>query len=597
MERHLPLHPLTGAEADVPAGDDERARSFRARWSRRSAAGQVGIVLLALILAFLVVYPIGILLLGIFSKSPPQDLALNAGNFTLDHVRQIAGSSTMRGAIVTSFVGAVGGTAVAMAIATFFAWVVARTNVRHARAIELAALVPLLISPLVAGIAWARIGYPHSGILNTGLHELGIGVTINIGSLGGIVFVMGLYYAPYAYLLLIGSLRNIDPSLEEAAASCGASGWQTVRRIVLPLMAPAIYSAVLLVLVTLLALYAIPFLLGESNGVEFMTTYLYRLIYKTPPDYQGAATVGLLLTVVVLVGVVLQRRVLGRRRYATVTGKAFRPRLVDVGRWRYLLLAIAGLYILVAAVIPYLVLAITAFRQVQFFTSFANVFSTDALSLQNLHAVLDRAELSRSITNGVIVGVGTAVIGVVLCFLLAYTTERTKLRARGVLRAIITVPVAIPGLIIGVAFLWAWIGLPIGIYGTIWIVILAFVARHLPDGHRAMSSTMLQVHDELEEAARVCGASWVRTTRTVLLPLIRGGLLSAAILLFVFSVREVGPALFLVTSHNNVLSVQVIQSWASGDIGGAAMLALIQSVILLVVVGVARVVWRVDLPR
>jgi iron(III) transport system permease protein len=305
----------------------------------------------------------------------------------------------------------------------------------------------------------------------------------------------------------------------------------------------------------------------------------------------------LFLTAVVLLGVVLQRRVLGRRQFITVSGRAFRPRLIDVGRWRYALLTISFLYILVAAVIPYLVLTITAFRQVQFFESFSSVFSTDALSLRNLDEVFSRPELSRSITNAMIVGVATAVIGVVICFLLAYTTERTRLRGRGVLRAIATVPVAIPGLIIGAAFLWAWIGLPLGIYGTIWIVVVAFVARHVPDGHRTISSTMVQVHGELEEAARICGASWVRTMRTVMLPLVRGGLMSAAILLFVFSVREVGPALFLASSNTTLLSVQIIQSWGSGDVGSAAALALIQSGILLLVVGVARLLWRVDLPR
>jgi iron(III) transport system permease protein len=565
------------------------------------AAGAVyrhlAVVVLGAVLALLVIYPIGLLLYGVFSKAPPQSLTLSFDNLTFDNVESVATSGTMWRAVLTSFTAVTGATVIALAIGLFFAWVVARTNVRAKRFIEMAALLPLFISPLVAGIAWARLALPNSGLVNVGLREAGVPIVIDIGSVLGIAFVMGLYYAPYAYLLLVGSLRNLDPALEEAAAVCGAGQWYTIRRITLPLVAHALYSAVLLVMVGLLALYSIPFLLGEQQGLTFMTTYLWRLVTQSPPDYQAAAAVGLFLTVLTMIGVVLQRRVLGRRRFTTITGRAYRPRLMDVGRWRHALVAAAVLYIVVAAVLPYLALGLTAFREVQFFSGFGDIFATSALSLANFEELFDRPELSRSITNSLIVGLGTAVLGVALSFGLAYVLDRTRLRGRGLLRAIASVPIAIPGIIIGVAFLWAWIGLPVGLYGTLPILILAFVARHIPDALQSISSTMVQVHEELEESARICGASWLRTVRRILLPLVRGGLASAATLLFVFSVREIGPALFLYNADTTIMSVQVIASWEVGDVGSAAAIALVQSAVLLVVVSFARRVLQVDVAR
>jgi iron(III) transport system permease protein len=583
------------SDVAAPGGTPRRVSRIGTRARALPIPSTVATVLLSLLLALLIAYPIGMLLYGVFSKEPPQNLEFSLGNLTLENVEGIATSAAMHKAILISFAGAAGGTAMSLAIAMFFAWTVARVEVRYKRLIELAALLPLLISPLVAGIAWAKLALPHSGVLNMGLRELGIAITLDIGSLGGIIFVMGLYYAPYAYLLIVGSLRNIDPALEEAATICGASPRYAIWRITLPLISHAIFSAALLVMVTLLALYSIPFLLGESNGVYFMTTYLWRLILQTPPDYQAAATVGLFLTIITVAAVMIQRRALGRRRFTTITGRAYRPRLIEAGRWRYVLLGAAAVYIVVAAIVPYLALGLATFRENQFYSNFSDIFALDALSLANLKEVIERPELLRSVTNSLVVGVSTAVLGVVLCFVLAYVTERTKWRGRSMLRAVATVPVAIPGLILGVAFLWAWIVLPIGLYGTIWILVAAFLARHIPDGLRAISATMVQVHEELEEGARICGASWARTMRSIVIPLVRSGVLSAAILLFIFSIREIGPALFLYNPKTTIMSVQIVTSWEVGDVATAATVALLQSVILLVVVGLARWLWRVDI--
>lgn len=573
------------------------ARLGQRRWwpSRGGygASAYAAVGALGLVLAVLIAYPIGLLLYGSVSKAPPQELVFSFDNLTLRNIESILTSPTMHAAMLNTLLAALGGTVVALAISIVFVWAVGRTNVPLKGFIGLVAITPLFVSELVAGIAWSRLGYSFSGLINIGFRDLGLPFVVDFSSIPGIALVMGLYYAPYAYLLMIAAFQNLDPSLEEVAATCGAGTLYTVRRVVLPLMSFAIVSAGLMVFVTLLASYGIPFVLGSISRIEFMTTYLYRLIHTAPTDYQLATTIGVLLTSVTLVAVLVQARLFANRAHATIAGRAYQPRVLDIGRWRYLLLAFVFLYLIVAVVVPYLVLVLMAFRQLQFFQHISDWLNPATLTTANFARAFDNPTIVRSFGNTLVVGVLVALGGLVLCFALGYVIERTRLPGRGLLRLVSSVPVAIPGLIVGVGFLWAWIILPIGLYGTLWILVLAFIARHVPDGLRPVSATLRQIHAELEEAAYVCGASWPRTAVRILAPLARGGVVSLVILLFIYAVRELGPVLFLTNQETQLMAVQVLASWEQGDVAGATVVALIQSAILMGALLIARLVFRV----
>ncbi len=576
---------------------NDKRRPRRHWWPPRlryGASAYVAVAFLGAVLLLLIAYPIGLLLYGSISKTPPQALVFSFDNITLQGFATIVTSETMHGAMANTLLVSFGGAAIALVISLIFVWAVGRTNVPLKAFIGIAAITPLFVSELVVGIAWSKLGYSYSGLINIALRDLNLPFVVNFSSIPGIALVLGLYYAPYVYLLMIAAFRNLDPSLEEVAATCGAGTLYTVRRVVLPLMSYAIVSAAIMVFVHLLSSYGIPYVLGSSiTRMDFMTTYLYSLLHRAPTDYQLASTIGVLLTSVTLAAVLIQARLFASRSHATIVGRAYQPRVLDIGRWRYVLLAFVFAYIIIAVVLPYIVLVSMAFRQTQFFMHFVDWLNPSTLTIANFTRVLANPLMVRSIGNTLTVGVLVAVIGLVLCFILGYVIERTRLPGRAFLQTVSSIPVAIPSIIVGVAFLWAWIMLPVGLYGTIWILVFAFVARHVPDGLRPVSATLRQIHEELEEAAYVCGASWGRTAVRILAPLARGGVLSLVILLFIYAVRELGPVLFLTNQQTQVMAVQVLASWEQGDVAGATVVALLQSSILIGALVIARFVFKV----
>jgi len=338
----------------------------------------------------------------------------------------------------------------------------------------------------------------------------------------------------------------------------------------------------------MLGIYGIPAVLGAPNEINVLTTYIFKLTNWSPPLYNTAAAVAVMLMAVTGLLVYVQQRVLSGRSFTTVAGKAFRPRSLDLGPWRWLTLALAVAYLLVVVVLPSLALIIAAFRKFLFFRDLTSVFDTRQYSFGHFHSIFDNPLTLNSIYNSVEVGIITAVFGGALAFAIGYTIHRSHLSGRRAIDLLATLPVAIPGLVIGVAYLWAWIGLPGGLYGTLWILALAFVARFMPDTVKALSTSLLQIHRELEEAAWVCGKGTFGTIRTVVLPLAKPGVIAAATLLFVLAIRELGSSLFLYTSNTMVMSVLLLDYYEGGNIGKTAAFSLVQMVLLAVLIGFAN---------
>jgi iron(III) transport system permease protein len=401
-----------------------------------------------------------------------------------------------------------------------------------------------------------------------------------------------MYYAPYVYMFTSAALRNMDPSLEEAAEISGASAVQTLLTITFPLIAPAIISSMLLSFIVMLGIYGIPAVLGTPANISVLTTYIFNLTAWSPPLYSNAAAVAIILMVVTGLLVVLQQKVLSGRSFTTVAGKAFRPRSLNLGRWRFLTLALAIFYLVVVVVLPSLGLIVAAFRKFLFIRNVASLFDMRQYGLMHFERLFANPLALRSITNTMEVAVVTALIGGTLSFAIGYTVTRSTAPGRRAVDIISTLPVAIPGLVVGVAYLWAWIGLPGGLYGTIWILALAFIARFLPDTVKALSTSLMQIHRELEEAAWICGRGTFSTIRTIVLPLARPGVIAAMTLLFILAVRELGSSLFLYSSDSMVMAVLLLDYYDGGNISITAAFSLVQMVLLAVLVGVAHFLSR-----
>src|SRR4051812_43941415 len=406
--------------------------------------------------------------------------------------------------------------------------------------------------------------------------------------MGGAITIFGVYYAPFIDMFTPSALRNMDPALEEAAEISGATPVRILFTVTFPLIAPAIISGMLLSFIVMLGIYGIPAVLGAPGDIPVLTTYIFKLTNWSPPLYSTAASVAIILMIVTGFLVFLQQKVVSGRSYITVAGKAFRPGVMNLGPWRYFTLGLAVVYLLVVVVLPTLALIVAAFRKFLFIRSMESLFDLKQYSLIHFERLFDNPLAMRSIWNTMEVGLITAVFGGILAFAIGYTVHRTNATGRRSIDVISTLPVAIPGLVVGVAYLWAWIGLPGGLYGTIWILALAFIARFMPDTVKVLSTSFLQIHRELEEAAWLCGKGMLGSIRTIMLPLARPGVIAAMTLLFVLAIRELGSSLFLYTSNTMVMSVLLLDYYEGGNIGKTAAFSLVQTVLLGVLIGLAN---------
>jgi iron(III) transport system permease protein len=547
---------------------------------------------LMLVLAFLVLYPVAMLLLGALTNTNPVVDGFGVFDLSLKNFTTVLANPNVHLALANSLIACGGGTALAVVIGLTFSWVVVRTNTPCKGFIAAVSMLPLFVPPLVAAVAWSILASPRTGLLNTLMAGIGIDFRFNAYSMPGLIAIFGIYYAPYVYMFTASALRNMDPALEEAAEISGASAVSTLFTVTFPLIAPAIISGMLLSFIIMLGIYGIPAVLGTPGDIPVLTTYIFKLTNWSPPLYSTAASVAILLMVVTGLLVCLQQWVLSGRSYTTVAGKSFRPAVLDLGRWRYFTLGLAVVYLVVVVVLPTLALIVAAFRKYLFIRDVASLFDAKQYALVHFERLFSNPLALRSIVNTMEVGVITALVGGALAFAIGYTVTRTSLPGRRTIDVVSTLPVAIPGLVIGVAYLWAWIGLPGGLYGTLWILALAFIARFMPDTVKALSTSLMQIHRELEEASWICGKGLIGTIRAIVLPLARPGVIAAMTLLFILAIRELGSSLFLYTSQTMVMAVLLLDYYEGGNLGITAAFSLVQTVLLGVLIGFAHFLSR-----
>lgn len=575
----------------------ETAPAERARGAGWSAFGRhanryiaPGLVLVAL--AILIVFPVVVLVLTSFLEAPPTALHFDFATFTLDNYFAVFGEPQILRALAVTLLGTAGGTIGAFIIGSTLAWLVVRTDIPGRRVLGIVAILPMFLSPLVGAFAWDLLGSPNTGIINLLLESVGLPRFFDVYNVPGIVLVFAIYYSPYVYLFVSTAFRNMDPSFEEASLIAGASMGRTMWSITLRLAWPALLSSCLLVFVLLIQLFSIPAVLGPPGGNTFLAVKIWESVSIAPAQYGQGAAIGVVLLVLTGILVAGQNRAMKGISYTTVGGKSTQPRRMRLGWAKPVWVVVGVAYTVIAVLLPYGALIVTSLRRGLFYPTLADMFDPELFSADHYQRMLGDPGVQRSLVNTALVGIGAIVLGLIVYFAVSYIVQKTRLPGRRWLDYLAVLPIAIPGLVMGLGYLWSWIALPVGIYGTLWILILAFVGLFAPQGVRMISSSLAQIHPELEESSRIAGASFLYTLRRVVVPLTRHGLLATAVLVLILSVRELAIPLFLSNANTNVLAITLFNYWDRGAIGLVAALSVLQAVILLVLMTLSEIFER-----
>jgi len=548
-------------------------------------------VVTAAVVGFLALYPTAMLFYGSVSDAP---LGV-PGRFSLVNYLRAYGDLQTYRLIGTSFVFAAGSAGFSLLLAATLAWITIRTNAPGRGLFELVALVPNVLPPLLISTSWVLLLNPSVGLINVWLRVLGLPV-LTVYSLPGMIFVEGLILTPLAFLIIGASLRSMDASLEESARVAGSPSLQVATRITLRLILPALLAAGALNFVRAIESFDTPAVIALPARIEVLTTKIFReALGAFPPNHNLAATYAMSLLGIALVFVYLYRRITAvTERFTTVTGRGYRPQIIDLGPWRYLASAVAVLVLALVVAMPFAILLVTSVLP------FVQVPSLEALRLATFkHYVFiaTEARVLRAIQTSLLLAVSGATIGMVLASVIAYITVRTKVAGRGLLEGLVFVPLAFPGTALAIGLLWGYVHFPIPIYATIWILLIAYVTRFLPFGLRAMTSTMVQVHRELEESSRICGGGFVTTFRRILLPLLRPGFMAGWAILATTFMREFSTSLFLYTPRSEPIGPLLYHLWIDGQHGRMAALGVVVSLASVLLVAAAGRITRTPLAR
>ncbi|MGH7848342.1 MAG: ABC transporter permease, partial [Candidatus Binatia bacterium] len=495
--------------------------------------------------------------------------------------------------IANSFVYAAGSTVFAFAIAFGMAWVVERTNAPLRDLAYVIAIVATIIPGMIASIAWVMLLHPRIGLINLALiNTFGLsGPPFNIYSMWGMIFIGGLRHVPVMFLLLAGALRSMDPSLEESAATCGSGNSSTLLRITLPLMLPASAAAMIYSFINAVEAFEVPALLGIPAKIYVFSTKIYLVMHQSPPDYGLSAALGITVLMIAVVGTLLYQRVLRKgERYVTITGKGYRSRSIDLGKWRYLGTALLFSFLLLDVILPMLALtwaSLLPYYQVPSMRAFRSLSLASYLNALKYPGVLDSAK------NSLFLAIFGGCLTMFLAAVISWIVVRSRLPGRRILDFLAFTPIAIPGIVMGLALMFLYLHVPIPIYGTVWILLIAFITKYMPWATRNTNAALLQIHKELEEASEVSGASWWQTFRRILTPLLVAAFASGFLYIFSHIMREISTAILLYSPNSNLLAIIIWELWQAGTIAEVGAV----SVMLVLLLGVVTFIGRKYLGR
>jgi iron(III) transport system permease protein len=503
---------------------------------------------------------------------------------SFDHFSEVLSGRLYLTALKNSLILGAWTSLFSLILGLLLAWAVSRTDVPCKPLIQLTATLSYLSPPFLTAIALTYLFSPNAGLMNVLMRDTaGLPwLTFNIFSMPGLVLVTVMHTFPFVYLLASSALLSVDASYEEAAQILGASKLRTALSITAPLVAPAILSGTLLAFVNALALFGSQAIIGLPARIFTLPTRIYAL-FDYPPEYGLASALSLVLVLITVVALYLQRAFLARRSYVTLAGKGSRPQLMQLGSLRWVMLGVVVVIFIVSIGAPYATLIAVSFSK-----SWGLEF-WKGLTLANYKFILfDYNVTQRAILNSLMLATAAATIAVILGAVIGWIDLRTRIPGRRFLDYAALIPLGLPGIVVAVALIQFWLAMPVALYGTLAILLLAYVGRYIPLGVRAANSSLRQIDPSLEESAQILGASWMTTMREITLPLIRPGLFAGWLLVFVPVIQELSASILLFSSSSITLAVAVYNLYETGYIEPVAALAMINMVIIGVAIWLAN---------
>ena len=535
---------------------------------------------LAAILAVLVVLPLAWLLYyAVIDKE---------GRFTLANFATLVIDPTLRRPFVLAVGMALGVGVLSCAVATPLAWLVARTDLPGRRLVRALVTASFVTPPFLGAIAWEILAAPNSGLINVLYRWLAGGQAydaplVNIYSFAGLVFAISCYTFPYVFTLVANGLDRVPSDLEDASSILGARAWTTLRKITIPLVLPAMLAGSLIAILQALTMFGSPAILALPAGFHVITTKIWSLFQFPPkPGLAAAAALPLLLITVLL----LQGKswILGRKGYTVLGGKSGEPRIARLGRWKVAGIAFALFVLSLTVILPYAALLKTALTR-----NVSEPLTWATLTLHHFNFVFFEFSATRkAMWNTFLLGFSTATLGTGLALIAAYMVSRAPVRGTAFLGMLATAPVAIPGIVLGVGMFLTYSHPQLMLYGTLWILLIAFLTIEMPAGYQQMSAAFHGIHPELEEASRILGASRLKTLRLITAPLLRTSVIATWCFVFIGTIRELSATILLTTANTKLVSVVIYDLNESGDMGAISVLGIMLLVVSFAVVILAN---------
>ena len=533
------------------------------------------LILFAALLCVMIVLPVSWLVYYSFVD--------RSGAFTLSNFTELVTNPIFLDPLITTVIIATSSSLICCLVAAPIGWLVARTDMPLRRTVRMLVTASFVTPPFLGAIAWELLAAPNSGLLNKAYRAV-TGAPpdehlFDIYTLTGLIFVISCYTFPYVFVLIANTLDRIPGELEDASSVLGGGTWVTARRITIPLALPALLAGGLVAFLQAMTLFGSPAILALPAGFHTMTTKIWSL-FQYPPKLELAAAASLPLLVLTVALLRAEHVILGRRGYSVLAGKQGDPRQVRLGSGRWLALAAVFGVLLCPVFLPYGALFNAAFSRVA-----SQFISFDNFTLHNVQFVFFELSATQlAVKNTFLLGALSATIGTAMALVIGYLTARKAVTGHRVLGFLATAPVAIPGIVLGVGLFLSYTRPPFVLYGTLWILLIAFVTIALPAAYQQLQSAFRSVHADLEDAGRILGATRLRTLWDITAPLLRTSVIATWCFILVGVIRELSAAIILFTSETKVISVLIFDLNESGDLGAIAVLGLIMLVITFAVV-------------
>lgn len=565
---------------------------------RNLQARTVAIIGIVAVLVWLVLGPVAMLVMSSFRATEGR-LPISPGvEWTLDNYINVLTNPATYAVMWNTFLFAAGALAISFTLSITLAWLIERTDLPLRGTLFVVIIASIGMPNVIAGIAYALLLNPSNGLLNIPLRAL-LGMDpndsgpLNAYTLPGMIFVQGITLVPITYLLVAAAFRAMDTAMEDAGSTSGASYRTVMRRITLPLLTPALLAALVYQFVTVIESFDIPLVLGLRGGVPVLSTTVF--VETQPagglPNYGLASSYAILLLVVAIGPLLIYNRVLGRGdRYATITGHSYLPRRIRLGAWKVPAVGLALAYVTIGFILPALVMLWTSLQP---FYAVPSPESIGRISLDAYVEVLTSSRLQKALGNTIILGVATGIGAMTVGLLVSWILVRTRSKLRFALDVLAFTPHAMPGVLIGLSILLIYLILPLPIYGTIWIIVIALGTQYISISTRLMSAGIAQIRSELEEAGAVSGAAWGAVIRRIVLPLVLPAFLNGFLLVFLLAIKNLTLALILFSPDSIVMSTLVWNYWDIGaDTAETAVVGMVMVVITLILSVIVRRVNR-----